>query len=71
MAANRAALGQLHEAAALLPGASALLQQSYDEAFRHVLHALAGIAVLTALAIQALLGRQRPHAARDGAAATP
>lgn len=71
MAANRAALGQLHEAAALLPGASELLQHNYNEAFRYVLHALAGIAVLTALAIHALLGRRRPHAARDGVTATP
>ncbi|MGH8817044.1 MAG: MFS transporter, partial [Achromobacter pestifer] len=63
MAANRAALGQLSEAAALLPGASALLQQSYDDAFRHVLYALSGIAVLTALAIYALLGRRHPVAA--------
>ncbi|MFY0479432.1 MFS transporter [Achromobacter marplatensis] len=69
MAANRAALGQLHEAAALLPGATALLQQSYDDAFRHVLHALAGIAVLTALAVYALLGRRRPAANGDRVAA--
>lgn len=67
MAANRAALGQLDIAATLLPAAGtnadpnpiALLQRSYDDAFRLVLHALAGIAVLTAVAVYALLGRRR------------
>lgn len=72
MAANRAALGQLSEAAALLPGAGRLLQQSYDNAFAHVLYALAGIALLTAFAIYALLGRRPPVVATaDTPAHTP
>jgi DNA-binding GntR family transcriptional regulator len=74
MAANRAALGQLDEAAALLPHATAetmpLLHDAYDSAFRHVLHALAGIAVLTALCITLLLGRRETVAARLSPPAT-
>ncbi len=66
-AANRAALGQLDDAAARLPAsltdALPLLHHAYDNAFRHVLHALAVIAVLTALAITLLLGRRDPVAA--------
>jgi MFS family permease len=111
MAANRAALGQLEEAAALLPAeplnarvtataqvpaeppnarvtataqvpaatpntppraeppAIALLQHIYDDAFRVVLHVLAGIALLTALAIYALLCRRERIASRHGASA--
>ncbi|CAB3683832.1 Spectinomycin tetracycline efflux pump [Achromobacter spanius] len=74
MAANRAALGQLDEAAAQLPHATAqampLLHDAYDTAFRHVLHALAGIAVLTALCITLLLGRRETVAARLSPPAT-
>jgi hypothetical protein len=74
MAANRAALGQLDEAAAQLPHAKAqampLLHDAYDAAFRHVLHALAGIAVLTALCITLLLGRRETVAARLSPPAT-
>jgi DNA-binding GntR family transcriptional regulator len=74
MAANRAALGQLDEAAALLPHATAetmpLLHDAYDSAFRHVLHALAGIAVLTALCITLLLGRRETAATRLSPPAT-
>ncbi|MCH3719049.1 hypothetical protein LZB68_08205, partial [Campylobacter lari] len=39
-AANRAALGQLDEAGALLPGAGNLLHHAYDLAFGQVLYAL-------------------------------
>lgn len=73
MAANRAALGQLDQAAALLPKASGdaltLLQHSYDHAFRLVLRGLAGFALLTALAIYVLLGRRRRPAAAEAASA--
>lgn len=70
LAANRAALGQLAEASSLLPGAADLLRHSYDAAFRTVLYALAGVAVLTALLIYVLLGRGRPLAgAREQAPA--
>ncbi|MNV78925.1 hypothetical protein D3C71_1724500 [compost metagenome] len=62
LAANRGALGQLAEASSLLPGTADLLRHGYDAAFRKVLYALAGIAVLTALAIYALLGRPRRQA---------
>jgi len=75
MAANRAALGQLEEAAALLPAkplntglaAIALLQRTYDDAFRAVLHVLAGIALLTAMAIYLLLVRRAAVAANPPA----
>lgn len=62
LAANRGALGQLAEASSLLPGTTDLLRHGYDAAFRKVLYALAGIAVLTALAIYALLGHPRRQA---------
>ena len=58
LAANRAALGQLAEASALLPGAADLLRQSYGQAFGIVLRVLAAIAALTAVLIYALLGRR-------------
>ena len=58
-AANRAALGQLAEAAQVLPGAGTLLHQAYDTAFGHVLYVLAGIALLLAVLVYALLGRPR------------
>ncbi len=73
-AANRVALGQLDAAAAGLPAsvtdAMPLLHRAYDYAFRHVLHALAAIAVLTALAVTLLLGRRDPVAARLSPPAT-
>ena len=75
MAANRSALGQLDQAAALLPAATAqalpLLQQSYDDAFRLVLRVLAGVAVLTAMAVYLLLGRRRTSGAGTPEAGTP
>ena len=61
-AANRAALGQLAEAAQVLPGAGTLLHQAYDTAFGHVLYVLAGIALLLAVLVYALLGRPRTTA---------
>ncbi len=64
-AANRAALGQLAEAADLLPGAAALLHQAYDAAFGRVLYALAMLALLLAGLVYALLGK--PEAARAAA----
>ncbi|MNS57061.1 hypothetical protein D3C72_899380 [compost metagenome] len=47
-----------------------LLHDAYNAAFRHVLHALAGIAVLTALCITLLLGRRETVAARLSPPAT-
>jgi hypothetical protein len=56
-AANRAALGQLDEAASLLPGAGDLLHQAYEMAFGQVLYALAGFALALAVLVYALLAR--------------
>ncbi|CAB3958041.1 MFS transporter [Achromobacter ruhlandii] len=56
-AANRAALGQLDEAARLLPGAGDLLHQAYEMAFGQVLYALAGFALALAVLVYALLAR--------------
>lgn len=67
-AANRAALGQLTEAAHLLPGAGGLLHQAYDAAFGQVLYALAVFALLLAGLVYALL--RRPQAASAPAVRT-
>lgn len=69
LAANRSAMGLLAEAAGQLPGAEELLRRAYITAFSNVLHALAGFAVLTALAVYALLGRVRRPAASGRAPA--
>lgn len=58
-AANRAALGDLHQANTLLPGQQTLLLATYDTAFRWVLYVLAAASALTALLVFALLGRVR------------
>ncbi|WP_341317350.1 MFS transporter [Paraburkholderia sp. IMGN_8] len=56
-AAERLATGNLHGAAALLPGMPlALLQQQYSEAFRLLTYGLAAITVLAALATLRYLG---------------
>lgn len=60
-AANRAALGDLAQASALVPGERALLLATYDHAFRWVLYVLAISSALTALLVFALLGRSRAH----------
>ncbi|MNP36285.1 hypothetical protein D3C76_1296630 [compost metagenome] len=60
-AANRAALGDLAQASALVPGERALLLATYDHAFRWVLYVLAASSALTALLVFALLGRSRAH----------
>ncbi|MGY3303800.1 MFS family permease [Pseudomonas sp. PvR086] len=60
-AANRAALGDLAHASALVGGARALLLANYDQAFRWVLYILAASSALTALLVFALLGRSRAH----------
>jgi len=64
-AANRAALGELDHAAALLSGQRQLTQQIYDQAFRTLLYLLAAGAAGTALLVFMLLGRLHAH---DGAA---
>lgn len=58
-AANRAALGDLHQASSLITGQRALLLATYDTAFRWVLYVLAAASALTALLVFALLGRVR------------
>ncbi len=58
-AAGRAALGELHAAASLLPGLEGQLAQSYATSFVTVLHALATLAAVTAGAVFVLLKRQR------------
>lgn len=60
-AANRAALGDLAQASALVTGEHALLLTTYDHAFRWVLYVLAAASALTALLVFALLGRSRAH----------
>ena len=60
-AANRAALGDLAQAGALVSGERALLLATYDQAFRWVLYVLAASSALTALLVFALLGRARTH----------
>ena len=62
-AANRAALGDLAYASALVSGERALLLATYDQALRWVLCILAGSSALTALLVFALLGKSRAHEA--------
>ncbi|EGH33152.1 major facilitator transporter, partial [Pseudomonas syringae pv. japonica str. M301072] len=57
-AANRAALGDLHNATSILSGQAPLLHQQYVSAFRNLLFILSAATVLTAVA---LLGRVRAH----------
>lgn len=64
--ANRAALGDLHQASTLLPGERTLLLATYDTAFRWVLYVLAAASALTALLVFALLGRARAHEETGG-----
>lgn len=61
-AASRAALGDLRQAAQLLPGAAELLRASYDAAFRQLLLLLSALAVATALLLVCLLRKERPQA---------
>ncbi|OBV37787.1 MFS transporter [Janthinobacterium psychrotolerans] len=61
-AASRAALGDLHQAAQLLPFNMELLRASYDVAFRHLLLLLSALAVATALLLVYLLRKERPQA---------
>lgn len=63
-AASRAALGDLGQAAQLLPGNMELLRASYDAAFRQLLLLLSALAVFTALLLVHLLGRERPQASK-------
>ncbi|MBO0368109.1 MULTISPECIES: MFS transporter [Pseudomonas] len=60
-AANRAALGDLAHASALVNSESALLLSTYDRAFSRILYILAASSLLTALLVLALLGRSRAH----------
>lgn len=59
-ASSRAALGELHMAASLVPGLESLLSQSYTTSFISILHLLAGLAVVTACVVFSLLRRQPP-----------
>ncbi|MCX7290089.1 hypothetical protein [Janthinobacterium sp.] len=63
-AASRAALGDIQQAAQLLGGQEALLRASYDAAFRHLLHGLAGLAVALAALVPYLLKKDGPQASR-------
>src|SRR5450830_465564 len=54
-AASRAALGDIQQAAVLLPGQQYLLRAAYDSAFREMLVCLSGLAVLLAVLVQYLL----------------
>lgn len=63
-AASRAALGDLHQAAQLLPGNMDLLRASYDAAFRQLLLLLSVLAVATALLLVHLLRKERPQASK-------
>jgi MFS family permease len=63
-AASRAALGDLHQAAQLLPGNLELLRASYDAAFRQLLLLLSALAVATALLLVHLLRKERPQASK-------
>ena len=63
-AASRAALGDLHQAAQLLPGNMDLLRASYDAAFRQLLLLLSALAVATALLLVQLLRKERPQASK-------
>ena len=63
-AASRAALGDLHQAAQLLPGNMDLLRASYDVAFRQLLLLLSALAVATALLLVYLLRKELPQASK-------
>ncbi|MED5595346.1 MFS transporter [Janthinobacterium sp. P210006] len=63
-AASRAALGDIQQATQLLGGQEALLRASYDAAFRHLLHGLAGLAVALAALVPYLLRKDGPQASR-------
>ncbi|MFM2087769.1 MAG: hypothetical protein RLZZ237_2638 [Pseudomonadota bacterium] len=54
-AASRAALGDLQQAAILLPGQQQLLRAAYDSAFCEMLACLSGLAVLLAALVRYLL----------------
>ncbi|MBB5606540.1 MULTISPECIES: MFS transporter [unclassified Janthinobacterium] len=54
-AASRAALGDLQQAAVLLPGQQHLLRAAYDSAFCEMLACLSGLAVLLAALVRYLL----------------
>jgi MFS family permease len=54
-ASSRAALGELHAAASLIPEHAVLLAQSYADSFITVLHVLTGLAALTACGVLLLL----------------
>ena len=58
-AASRAALGDIRQATQLLGGHETLLRASYDAAFRHLLHGLAGLAVALAALVPYLLRKKR------------
>lgn len=58
-AASRAALGDIGQAAQLLPGQEALLRASYDAAFRQLLGLLAGLGVALAALVLFLLRKKR------------
>lgn len=64
-ASSRAALGELHAAASLVPGHGALLAQSYADSFIIVLHVLAGLAALMACAVLMLLRAQQASGTTD------
>lgn len=63
-AASRAALGDLRQAAQLLPGNMELLRASYDVAFRQLLLLLSALAVATALLLVYLLRKELPQASK-------
>lgn len=54
-ASSRAALGELHTAASLVPGFESLLSQSYAASFINILYGLAGLAAVTACTVFMLL----------------
>lgn len=64
--ANRAALGDLTQASALVTDNHIFLLAAYDHAFRWVLYALATASALTALLVLILLGRSRAHEETGG-----
>lgn len=54
-ASSRAALGEIHAAASLVPGFERLLSQSYATSFITILYGLAGLATITACTVFTLL----------------
>lgn len=58
-AASRAALGDLQQAAVLLPGKQEVLRAAYDSAFRAMLGCLSGLAVLLAALVMYLLQKDK------------